>query len=62
MRFELKIELGNDAMRTPANVASALRTIAKSGLEALYGRFTVGDYGTIRDVNGNTVGGWELVE
>jgi hypothetical protein len=62
MRFELKIELGDDAMRTPPNVASALKLVAKHVLNDLYGRFTLGDYGTIRDVNGNTVGRWELVE
>jgi hypothetical protein len=62
MKFELKIELENDAMRTPFDVAATLRLVARNLPDATFGRFTLGDYGTLRDVNGNTVGRWELVE
>lgn len=49
--FTLKITLGNAAMRTPLDVADALRRAA-AGVER--GE----ESGTIRDVNGNTVGTW----
>jgi hypothetical protein len=49
--FELKIELGNDAMQTRGDVADALvRVVAE-----LMGD---GNEGGIRDENGNTVGQW----
>ena len=53
--FKLEIQLGNDAMRTPANVSAALKEVCHrmpKGAEA----------GIIRDVNGNTVGSWEFVK
>lgn len=49
-RFTVRIELGNEAMRTPADVAGALRKLA-SKLE----QSDVYDH-TIRDENGNTIG------
>lgn len=56
-RFELSIELGDDAMQTPDQVAVALRQVA----ERLTGRgdFEGDESGTIIDFNGNTVGTWE---
>jgi hypothetical protein len=51
--FTLKIETGNDAMRTDADVARALRAVA-AALEAQSQQAR----GTIRDDNGNTVGSW----
>ncbi|MHB8565339.1 MAG: hypothetical protein ACYDDA_15730 [Acidiferrobacteraceae bacterium] len=61
MRFTLEIELGNDAMRTGADVGRALRHSTDRDLslridEDLDSR----DSGTIRDVNGNTVGTWQV--
>lgn len=54
--FVLKIQLGDDAMQTPSDVADALRATAEaiemSGLERRYGR--------VVDINGNSVGEWEL--
>jgi hypothetical protein len=47
--FELHIQLGNEAMRTPQDVAAKLRSVAdnvESGRED----------GAILDLNGNTVG------
>ena len=57
MHFRLKIMLGNAAMQTGDESAEALRKVASkvsdySGL----GR----ESGSIRDVNGNTVGEWEV--
>ncbi len=54
-RFTLTIELGNDAMRTRADVGRALAQLARSP------RFS-GDEGKIRDENGNTVGSWRFEE
>ena len=48
--FELEITLGNDDMRTPADVADALERVASQGES----------HQTLRDGNGNTVGGWTL--
>lgn len=49
--FELRIEMGNDAMKYPRDVAFALRRLAdKIADEHDY------DSGPIRDNNGNTVG------
>lgn len=51
--FELKIELGNDAMQSPEDIAWALRGAAYA-IE--YG----GSAGVIHDDNGNSVGEWEF--
>jgi hypothetical protein len=48
-QFTVKIYLGNDAMQTPEDVADALRRVA----EQLENGTTEG---SIRDINGNTVG------
>lgn len=55
--FELKIELGNDAMQDGADVARLLRKLAK---QIDWERFTASDYGNCMDVNGNTVARWEV--
>ena len=49
MRFTVEITLGNEAMRSGSDVAGALREIAAK-VE------TDQDAGTVRDINGNTVG------
>jgi len=54
-KFTLTIELGNDGMQDPADVGHALDEIANELIER---RFAVS--GTVRDVNGNTVGRWEF--
>lgn len=51
--FKLEIEIGNDAMQTTDDVADALRDV-------LLVLDNGGTYGIIRDLNGNTVGRWEL--
>jgi len=58
MKFALEIEMGNEAMRTRAHLATALREAAKQ--VAVDGR--AGSDGIIRDINGNTVGYWNLKE
>lgn len=60
MQFKLTIELGNDAMSRYDDVADALAKLAKTlrhGTDDLVG---AADAGRIRDINGNTVGTWEV--
>lgn len=60
MKFTLTIELGNDAMQTPEDVAEVLAKLG-NGLPTLLGdSFTVNDSYLLRDVNGNRVGGWSV--
>lgn len=67
-KFTLNIELGNAAMQTTYDVAQALRKLAEYvegvgewGSDEAGGLIWHLDAGSIRDENGNTVGGWELV-
>lgn len=64
--FDLSIDLGNDAMKTPRDVAGALLRVAQDLMEkapqtdrknALYDVF-----GKIKDENGNSVGKWKFLE
>ena len=68
MRFTLDVELGNDAMQTPLDVAEALqrlvgdisqRTMGNPGTEIVMGPHTV-IAGNLRDGNGNRVGNWRV--
>lgn len=54
--FRLEITMGNDAMDSPADVAAALRVIADQ-LDADPWKHPR----TVRDLNGNTVGAWDVV-
>jgi hypothetical protein len=56
MGFELKIELGNAAMRTRRHVAEALRKVAKRLADAPH-EVEHAEI-PILDANGNTVGRW----
>lgn len=58
MRFELVINLGNDAMNTAEDVAEALRATA-THLEVQYSELDPTLKGVIHDANGNQVGRWE---
>ncbi len=53
-KFQLAIELDTDAMRTAANVASAL---ARTADDILAGGLLAG---VVRDANGDIVGNWEF--
>lgn len=53
MNLTLVIHLGNDAMRTPDDLAEALRRAA-SRIQAGYGN------GKIRDINGNYAGTYDI--
>jgi hypothetical protein len=54
--FKLSIELGNDAIQTPDDVATVLRVIADL---AWWSPWESTESGCIQDVNGNPVGAWE---
>jgi hypothetical protein len=59
MEFTLRIDLGNDAMRTNGDVADALRDLAVK-----FDRYgtdeCVPEGSNVRDANGNPVGRWEI--
>jgi hypothetical protein len=57
MKFTLEIELGDDAMRTPWDVAVALSS-AVMALQDNSRNLADGENGILRDFYGNTVGGW----
>lgn len=60
MKIVIEVELGNDAMRTMDDVVTALdehfcaQALGPHELQE-------GEDGRIRDLNGNTVGRWEVV-
>ena len=61
MKFQLEIELGNDAMQTLDDVITALKASRKSladGGDVLNAH----DRDILRDENGNTVGSWKVVK
>ena len=63
MEFQLKIELGNDAMQTADDIRAAVKDVAKYLKEWRSDELPeVGDNAPICDVNGNTVGKWEIVK
>jgi len=64
VKFTLTIEMGNGAMNTPSDVMNALRKLADHvDPEGYPDKWAspAEEGGKIRDVNGNTVGKWEVV-
>lgn len=66
MTFTLTIELGNDAMQSANDIQHALLNAASGvsnayAAEGIYEPIIPGD-GRVRDLNGNTVGRWEVTE
>ena len=56
-KFTLVIELGNDAMQTPNQIADAI----ENALAKVRKIYETQDFnGKIKDVNGNTVGVWGI--
>jgi hypothetical protein len=62
VRFKLSIELGNEEMQTYYHVRRALEATYVKIAHDYDGLPKAGDGGKIRDINGNTVGSWEMVE
>jgi hypothetical protein len=61
MKLKLEIELGNDAMTTPLDVLEAVGRSLDNRInddEPL----TTGLRNIVRDVNGNTVGSWHVID
>ena len=56
-QFTLTIELGNEAMQTPRNVAAALKRVS-AAINA--GDWHPGHTKSIMDPNGNRVGSWKF--
>jgi hypothetical protein len=65
MKMDLSIELGNDAMRSTADIGWALAKTATRISEVVDddadGNARPAS-GTILDLNGNTVGRWQITE
>ena len=59
MKFVLRIDLGNDAMQTRADIEEVLRKLGKN-LAYMSDPPEDGDEGKIQDINGNTVGEWHV--
>lgn len=61
----IHIDLGNEAMQTASDVSHAIqKSFAGSlapGESGLFVPLELGDNGSIRDENGNTVGTWTIV-
>ena len=66
MKFTLEIELGNSAMSMASDLADALVRVADTvryiGPADRDIKPTVGGPNSVRDLNGNRVGKWEIVE
>lgn len=55
-KFILEIDLGNEVMQYPVDVAHALREVSRKMLNN-------GDFlGKVKDINGNVVGKYEVTE
>lgn len=66
MKFTLEIELGNDAMRHYNDIREAIHdNLRLAHLESIARnprKPSDGDGAKIMDVNGNTVGKWEVID
>lgn len=60
MKFTLEIKLGDDAMQTYEDIASALHITLQGIKEQSFNDPQVGDLMKIGDRKGNTVGKWEV--
>ncbi len=58
MRLTIEVELGNDAMRTGEDVSRLL--LGLSGRVRHRGELDLGHGGRLMDINGNSVGTWEV--
>lgn len=60
-RFTLELELGNDAMKSAADIAEALLKTAAHVVEVIGDKDPKPAHSrSIHDVNGNTVGAWNI--
>jgi hypothetical protein len=61
MKFTLEIELGNDAMQTAEDVSRVLFDLSDAIVDYDLSDSDSGP-GSVRDVNGNTVGHWDVTD
>lgn len=62
MKFVLEIELGNAAMERWEDIGAAVKETGERILRVYSGDPDRRDSGKIRDLNGNTVGKFEMIE
>jgi hypothetical protein len=63
MKFTLQIDLGDDDMRGYNDICGALKRLAQSISDEVDmgpDEVTLGDTHIVQDINGNTVGTWEV--
>lgn len=60
MKFKLEVEMENAAMQDGRDLAGLLTKLAKD-IEDCSREDCAGSYGRVRDLNGNTVGKWEII-
>jgi hypothetical protein len=61
MKFTVEIQLGNDAMQTYGDIRDALNKLANAMRHTAHAAPRLSDGGgKIADVNGNTVGRWDI--
>jgi len=60
MKLLIELEFGNDAMLRYSQARSILRD--GLGMAEHRAKPCVGDCGTFRDINGNRVGSWKVVD
>ena len=61
MTFILTVELGNDAMRTHGDVANAIvASLSRAAVRSGKHDMVKHEEGTVLDVNGNSVGHWDV--
>ena len=60
-RFILEINLGNEAMQAPGDIATALKNVAHVVNYSSDMHILNTTIGTIRDINGNVVGHYEVI-
>jgi hypothetical protein len=59
VKLVLEVELGNEAMRSLHDVREALNESLLSP-RGMFSDLREGEEGSLRDINGNTVGRWEV--
>lgn len=60
MTLNITMDLDNMAFEDPSEVPRILRALANDLQHAGYAAIVNADTGTLTDVNGNTVGSWEV--
>ena len=61
MQISITIDLGNEAMQSLNDISVALQESFRVHGERMR-PLTVGEHGSLRDGNGNTVGTWAVVK